>query len=248
MASKHCLSLVKFPISFGERHCFVSLMRGVEFVTGTVTGRLSRNIRVEGHRCCIWGLLDVWHVLVCRDKLEGGSICVREWELLWDAHSVLGVIEQSVNGGLGYGLNLPDCCDDGDDSDGAGDSLASRLVSGTSAETPSTSEKPDVSSDDRDLIPCAEVEWIRDVGGRVAGSGVYCGVEGGAARLKSFGEMERCCGRHSVGYDPGLFDFGKDSAESRGFSDLSGRREALVVEVAIPNCYKQAIRSRDASK
>ncbi|GFU59044.1 hypothetical protein TNCV_1776151, partial [Trichonephila clavipes] len=33
-----------------------------------------------------------------------------------------------------------------------------------------------------------------------------------------------------------------------GFSDLSEQQEALMVEVTIPNCYKQAIRSRDASK
>ncbi|GFV79878.1 retrovirus-related Pol polyprotein from transposon TNT 1-94 [Trichonephila clavipes] len=31
-------------------------------------------------------------------------------------------------------------------------------------------------------------------------------------------------------------------------SDLSEEQEALMVEVTIPNCYKQAIRSRDASK
>ncbi|GFV36360.1 retrovirus-related Pol polyprotein from transposon RE1 [Trichonephila clavipes] len=34
----------------------------------------------------------------------------------------------------------------------------------------------------------------------------------------------------------------------KGFSDLSEQQEALMVEVTIPNCYKQAIRSRDASK
>ncbi|GFY24028.1 retrovirus-related Pol polyprotein from transposon TNT 1-94 [Trichonephila clavipes] len=40
----------------------------------------------------------------------------------------------------------------------------------------------------------------------------------------------------------------KDNIESQGFSDLSEQQEALMVEVTIPNCYKQAIRSRDASK
>ncbi|GFU35482.1 retrovirus-related Pol polyprotein from transposon TNT 1-94 [Trichonephila clavipes] len=39
----------------------------------------------------------------------------------------------------------------------------------------------------------------------------------------------------------------KDNTESQGFSDLS-EQQALMVEVTIPNCYKQAIRSRDASK
>ncbi|GFU15138.1 uncharacterized protein TNCV_3789791 [Trichonephila clavipes] len=73
------------------------------------------------------------------------------------------------------------------------DSLTSRLVSKTSTEMPSTSEKPDVSSDNHSLIPCTEVKWIRNI-------------------------------------------------------DLSEQQEALMVEVTIPNCYKQAIRSRDASK
>ncbi|GFU41407.1 retrovirus-related Pol polyprotein from transposon TNT 1-94 [Trichonephila clavipes] len=36
--------------------------------------------------------------------------------------------------------------------------------------------------------------------------------------------------------------------ESQGFSDLSEQQEALMVEVTIHNCYKQAIRSRDASR
>ncbi|GFU99886.1 retrovirus-related Pol polyprotein from transposon TNT 1-94 [Trichonephila clavipes] len=98
-----------------------------------------------------------------------------------------------VNSNLGYNLNLPDYYDDEDDSDRVKDSLTSRLVSKTSTETPSTSEKPDVSSDNHSLIPCTEVKWIRNI-------------------------------------------------------DLSEQQEALMVEVTIPNCYKQAIRSRDASK
>ncbi|GFY00011.1 retrovirus-related Pol polyprotein from transposon TNT 1-94 [Trichonephila clavipes] len=40
----------------------------------------------------------------------------------------------------------------------------------------------------------------------------------------------------------------KDNTESQGFSDLSEQQEAFMVEVTIPNCYKQVIRSRDASK
>ncbi|GFX85115.1 retrovirus-related Pol polyprotein from transposon TNT 1-94 [Trichonephila clavipes] len=83
--------------------------------------------------------------------------------------------------------------DDEDDFDRVKDSLTSRLVSKTSTETPSTSEKPDVSSDNHSLIPCTEVKWIRNI-------------------------------------------------------DFSEQQEALMVEVTIPNCYKQAIRSRDVSK
>ncbi|GFU76799.1 retrovirus-related Pol polyprotein from transposon RE1 [Trichonephila clavipes] len=99
-----------------------------------------------------------------------------------------------------------------DDFDRVKDSLTSRLVSKTSTETPSTSEKPDVSSDNHSLIPCTEVKWIRNIGRKVTGS------------------------------------ITKDNTESQGFSDLSEQQEALMVEVTIPNCYKQAIRSRDASK
>ncbi|GFT86344.1 gag_pre-integrs domain-containing protein [Trichonephila clavipes] len=98
---------------------------------------------------------------------------------------------QKVNSNFGYNLNLPDYYDE-DDFDRVKDSLTSRLVSKTSTETPSTSEKPDISSDNHSLIPCTEVKWIRNI-------------------------------------------------------DLS-EQQALMVEVTIPNCYKQAIRSRDASK
>ncbi|GFX36160.1 retrovirus-related Pol polyprotein from transposon RE1 [Trichonephila clavipes] len=110
-----------------------------------------------------------------------------------------------------------------DDFDRVKDSLTSRLVSKTSTETPSTSEKPDVSSDNHSLIlPCTEVKWIRNIGRKVTGSNVYYSIEGEATRLKSFNEIERYY--------------------------LSEQQEALMVEVTIPNCYKQAIRSRDASK
>ncbi|GFV19731.1 retrovirus-related Pol polyprotein from transposon RE1 [Trichonephila clavipes] len=121
-------------------------------------------------------------------------------------------------------------------------------VSKTSTETPSTSEKPGVSSDNHNLIPCTEVKWIRNIGRKVTGSNVYYSIEGEATRLKSFHEIERYCKRHNIKYDPSLFNFRKDNIESQGFSDLSEQQEALMVEVTIPNCYKQAIRSRDASK
>ncbi|GFS62227.1 retrovirus-related Pol polyprotein from transposon TNT 1-94 [Trichonephila clavipes] len=153
-----------------------------------------------------------------------------------------------VNSNLGYNLNLPDYYDDEDDFDRVKDSLTSRLVSKISTETPSTSDKPDVSSDNHSLIPCTEVKWIRSIGKKVTGSNVYYSIEGEATRLKSFNEIERYCKRHNIEYDPSLFNFRKDNTESQGFSDLSEQQEALMVEVTIPNCYKQAIRSRDASK
>ncbi|GFU73700.1 retrovirus-related Pol polyprotein from transposon TNT 1-94 [Trichonephila clavipes] len=43
-------------------------------------------------------------------------------------------------------------------------------------------------------------------------------------------------------------EFDKGDKGVWGFSDLSEQQEALMVEVTIPNCYKQAIRSRNASK
>ncbi|GFX60340.1 hypothetical protein TNCV_4740961 [Trichonephila clavipes] len=98
---------------------------------------------------------------------------------------------QKVNSNLGYNLNLPDYYDDEDDFDRVKDSLTSRLVSKTSTEMPSTSEKPDVSYDNHSLIPCTEVKWIRNIGGKVTGSNVYYSIEGEATRLKSFNEIER---------------------------------------------------------
>ncbi|GFU73031.1 retrovirus-related Pol polyprotein from transposon TNT 1-94 [Trichonephila clavipes] len=135
-----------------------------------------------------------------------------------------------------------------DDSDRVKDSLTSRLVSKTSTETPSISEKPGVSSDNHNFIPCTEVKWIRNIGRKVTGSNVYYSIEGEATRLKSFNEIERYCKRHNIKYDPSIFNFRKDNIESQGFSDLLEQQEALMVEVTIPICYKQAIRSRDASK
>ncbi|GFT18661.1 retrovirus-related Pol polyprotein from transposon TNT 1-94 [Trichonephila clavipes] len=143
---------------------------------------------------------------------------------------------QKVNSNLGYNLNLPDYYDDEDDFDRVKDSLTSRLVSKTSTETPSPSEKPDVSSDNHSLIPCTEVKWIRNIGRKVTGSNVYYSIEGEATRLKSFNEIERYCKRRNIEYDPSLFNFRKDNTESQGFSDLSEQQEALMVEVTIPNC------------
>ncbi|GFR06804.1 retrovirus-related Pol polyprotein from transposon RE1 [Trichonephila clavata] len=145
-----------------------------------------------------------------------------------------------TNGYPRLDLNFPDYDDEEDDFDTVRDSLASRLVSKTSTETPSTSfEKPDLSSDNRSLIPCSEVKWIRNIGREVTGSNVYYGIAGTATRLRSFNEIERYCNKNNIQYDPSLFDFRKEDTESQ---------EVNMVEVDIPNCYKQAIRSREASK
>ncbi|GFW09405.1 retrovirus-related Pol polyprotein from transposon TNT 1-94 [Trichonephila clavipes] len=54
--------------------------------------------------------------------------------------------------------------------------------------------------------------------------------------------------QRTKGYRIWLIDENKLVETINGFSDLSEQQEALMVEVTIPNCYKQAIRSRDASK
>ncbi|GFQ77044.1 retrovirus-related Pol polyprotein from transposon TNT 1-94, partial [Trichonephila clavata] len=75
-----------------------------------------------------------------------------------------------TNGYPRLDLNFPDYDDEEDDFDTVRDSLASRLVSKTSTETPTTSfEKLDLSSDNRSLIPCSEVKWIRNIGREVTG-------------------------------------------------------------------------------
>ncbi|GFR02674.1 retrovirus-related Pol polyprotein from transposon RE1 [Trichonephila clavata] len=144
-----------------------------------------------------------------------------------------------TNGYPRLDLNFPDY-DDEDDFYTVRDSLASPLISKTSTETPTTSfEKPDLSSDNHSLIPCSEVKWIRNIGREVTVSDVYYGIEGTATHLRSFNEIERYCNKSNIQYDPSLFDFRKEDTESQ---------EVNMVEVDIPNCYKQAIRSREASK
>ncbi|GFX76719.1 copia protein [Trichonephila clavipes] len=54
--------------------------------------------------------------------------------------------------------------------------------------------------------------------------------------------------QRTKGYRIWLIDENKLVETINGFSDLSEQQEALMVEVTIPNCYKQAIRSKDASK
>ncbi|GFQ71565.1 uncharacterized protein TNCT_541291 [Trichonephila clavata] len=61
-----------------------------------------------------------------------------------------------TNGYPRLDLNFPDYDDEEDDFDTVRDSLASRLVSKTSTETPTSFEKPDLSSDNHSLIPCSE--------------------------------------------------------------------------------------------
>ncbi|GFW34264.1 retrovirus-related Pol polyprotein from transposon TNT 1-94 [Trichonephila clavipes] len=54
--------------------------------------------------------------------------------------------------------------------------------------------------------------------------------------------------QRTKGYRIWLTDENKLVETINEFSDLTEQQEALMVEVIIPNCYKQAIRSREASK
>ncbi|GFW99955.1 gag_pre-integrs domain-containing protein [Trichonephila clavipes] len=236
MASKHCLSLVKFPISITLEAllCFTYAWNRICHKDGNKTpfekysGRKPSVLHLIPFGCLAYAGVPkqirkkfdmrakMGIMMGYAQRTKGYRIWLIDENKLVETINVRYIFDenkrginfrQKVNSNLGYNLNLPDYYDDEDDFDRVKDSLTSRLVSKTSMEMPSTSEMPGVSSDNHNLIPCTEVKWIRNIG-----------------RGK------------------------KDNTESQGFSDLSEQQEALMVEVTIPNCYKQAIRSRDASK
>ncbi|GBN31024.1 Retrovirus-related Pol polyprotein from transposon TNT 1-94 [Araneus ventricosus] len=90
---------------------------------------------------------------------------------------------------------------------------------------------------------------IRKIGREVTGAGIYYGIEGKATRLKSFNEIERYCREHKIHFDKNLFYFCGENTKSKKLTDSAeGQQEANVVEVKIPTCYEQAIRSREASE
>ncbi|GBM31327.1 hypothetical protein AVEN_91316-1 [Araneus ventricosus] len=94
-----------------------------------------------------------------------------------------------------------------------------------------------------------EIKWIRKIGREVTGAGIYYGIEGKATRLKSFNEIERYCREHKIHFDKNLFDFSGENTKSEKLTDSAeGQQEANVVEVKIPTCYQQAIKSREASE
>ncbi|GBN83615.1 hypothetical protein AVEN_209874-1 [Araneus ventricosus] len=129
------------------------------------------------------------------------------------------------------------------------DSLSGRLIPEMSSESPSTSREEPSASTDSSLIPCLEMKWIRKIGQEVTGAGIYYGIEGKATPLKSFNEIERYYREHKIHFDKNLFDFSGENTKSEKLTDSAeGQLEANVVEVKIPTCYQQAIRSREASE
>ncbi|GBL76200.1 Retrovirus-related Pol polyprotein from transposon TNT 1-94 [Araneus ventricosus] len=127
--------------------------------------------------------------------------------------------------------------------------LRKRLDMRAKLESPSTSREEPSASTDSSLIPCSEIKWIRKIGREVTGAGFYYGIEGKATRLKSFNEIERYCREHKIHFDKNLFDFSGENTKSEKLTDSAeGQLEANVVEVKIPTCYQQAIRSREASE
>ncbi|GFW87476.1 retrovirus-related Pol polyprotein from transposon TNT 1-94 [Trichonephila clavipes] len=190
MASKHCLSLVKFPISFGGEAllCFTYAWNRICHKDSNKTpfekysGRKPSVLHLKPFGCLAYAGVSkqikkkfdmhakMGIMMGYAQRTKGYRIWLIDENKLVETINVRfdenkrGInFRQKVNSNLGYNLNLPDYYDDEDDSDRVKDSLTSRLVSKTSTETPSTSEKPGVSSDNHNLIPCTEVKWIRNI-------------------------------------------------------------------------------------
>ncbi|GBM43842.1 Retrovirus-related Pol polyprotein from transposon TNT 1-94 [Araneus ventricosus] len=156
---------------------------------------------------------------------------------------------QNSNQYTKFNFTISNYSDDEGDFDTVMDSLSGRLIPETSSESPSTSREEPSASTDSSLIPCSEIKWIRKIGREVTGAGIYYGIEGKATRLKSFKEIERYCREHKINFDKNLFDFRGENTKSEKLTDSDeGQQEANVVEVKIPTCYQQAIRSRESSE
>ncbi|GBM87559.1 hypothetical protein AVEN_107208-1 [Araneus ventricosus] len=156
---------------------------------------------------------------------------------------------QNSNQYTKFNFTISNYSDDEDDFDTVMDSLPDCLIPETSSESPSTSREEPSASTDSSLIPCSEIKWIRKIGREVTGVGIYYGIEGKATRLKSFNEIERYCREHKIHFVKNLFDFSGGNTKFEKLTDSAeGQQEANVVEVKIPTCYQQAIRSREASE
>ncbi|GBN59080.1 Retrovirus-related Pol polyprotein from transposon TNT 1-94 [Araneus ventricosus] len=156
---------------------------------------------------------------------------------------------QNSNQYAKFNFTISNYSDDEGDFDTVMDSLSGRLIPETSSEYPSTSREESRASTDSSLIPCSEIKWIRKIGREVTGAGIYYGIEGKARRLKSFNEIERYCREHKIHCDKNLFDFSGENTKSEKLTDSAeGQQEANVVDVKIPTCYQQAIRSKEASE
>ncbi|GBN00819.1 hypothetical protein AVEN_208715-1 [Araneus ventricosus] len=135
------------------------------------------------------------------------------------------------------------------DDDTVMDLLSGRLIPETCSESPSTSHEEPSASTNSSLIPCSEIKWIRKILREVTGAGIYYGIEVKATSIKSFNEIERYCREHKIHFDKNLFDFSGENTKSEKLTgSAEGQQEANVVEVKIPTCYQQAIRSREASE
>ncbi|GBL88995.1 hypothetical protein AVEN_255156-1 [Araneus ventricosus] len=143
-----------------------------------------------------------------------------------------------------FNFTISDYSDDEDDLDTVIDSLSGRLIPETSSESTTTSREEPSASTVSNLIPCSEIKWIRKIGQEVTGVDIYYGIEGKATRLKSFNEIERYCKEHKIHFYKNLFDFSGENTKSEKLPDSAESQP--VVEVRIPTCLQQAIRSREA--
>ncbi|GBM28889.1 Retrovirus-related Pol polyprotein from transposon TNT 1-94 [Araneus ventricosus] len=145
---------------------------------------------------------------------------------VWFDENTKGVdASQNSNQYIKFNFTISNYSDDEGDFDTVMDSLSGRLIPETSSESPSISREEHSASTDSSLIPFSEIKWIRKIGREVTGAGIYYGIEGKATRLN-----------------------GENTKSEKLTDSAEGQQEANVVEVKIPTCYQQAIRSREESE
>ncbi|GBM42682.1 Retrovirus-related Pol polyprotein from transposon RE1 [Araneus ventricosus] len=191
----------------------------------------------------------VLHTKVYRIWLRDENKLIETINVRFDENTKGVDASQNSNQYTKFNFTISNYSDDEGDFDTVIDSLSGRLIPEKRSESPSTSRGKPSASIDSSLIPYSEIKWIRKIGREVTGAGIYYGIEGKATRLKSFNEIERYCGELKIYFDKNLFDFSGENAKSEKLTDSAeGQQEANVVEVRIPTCYQQAIRSRKASE
>ncbi|GFS96117.1 gag_pre-integrs domain-containing protein [Trichonephila clavipes] len=143
---KHCLSLVKFLIVWGDS-ITVSPMRGMSL--SQKDSNKTPFEKYSGRKPSVLHLKPFGCLAYADENKLVETINVR----LMKIRGLSNFVTKKVNCNLGYNSNLPDYYDDEDDFDRVKDSLTSRLVFKDKYGNMSTSEKPDVSSDNHSLIP-----------------------------------------------------------------------------------------------
>lgn len=107
------------------------------------------------------------------------------------------------------------------------------------------------------LIPCESITWMRKAVTRPdkTRTDIYYGIEGTNVRLRSFNDLDRYCKSNSIKCNKNLFDFSTKNKQSGKVSEILNLREeddfnqeANLIEIKIPNSYKEAVKTPEASK